>query len=166
MRRSTGHVDGDRKTSAVCHCHELRTLAPLGRTHAEPPFFATTKVPSMKHSLRSSLPRSRRSSANTCRIRANTPVRDHCWCRRWQVAGDGYRSGTSRHCAPVRRIHRIPLSTCRSSHHGRPRPSARRRGFGINGSNTLHCSSVRSIAPSSAPSMTPSGSRLPQVHYF
>ena len=38
MRRSSRRVDGDRKTSAVCHRHELRTLAPLGRSHAEAPF--------------------------------------------------------------------------------------------------------------------------------
>src|SRR4051812_18164758 len=30
MRRSILCVNGERKTSAVCHCHELRTLAPLG----------------------------------------------------------------------------------------------------------------------------------------
>src|SRR3989338_5906608 len=30
MRASTGHVHRDRKTRAVCHCHELRTFAPLG----------------------------------------------------------------------------------------------------------------------------------------
>src|SRR5579885_1507003 len=29
MRRSRGGTDGERKTSAVCHCHELRTFAPL-----------------------------------------------------------------------------------------------------------------------------------------
>jgi hypothetical protein len=57
MWRSSRRVDGERKTSAVCHRHELRTLAPLGRSHPWPPFFATTNVPS----------------------------RTHCWKRRWQV---------------------------------------------------------------------------------
>ena len=47
VRRSRGGTCGERKASAVCHCHELRTLAPLGRSHAAAPFFATTKVPSM-----------------------------------------------------------------------------------------------------------------------
>src|SRR5687768_16445190 len=28
MRRSTFRVDGDRKTSRVCHCHEFRAFAP------------------------------------------------------------------------------------------------------------------------------------------
>src|SRR5918912_4424973 len=57
MRASRRRVDGERKTSAVCHRHELRTFAPLGRSHPWPPFLATTNVPSMKHSLRSSAPR-------------------------------------------------------------------------------------------------------------
>ncbi len=30
MRRSRVCVDGERKTKAICHCHELRTFAPLG----------------------------------------------------------------------------------------------------------------------------------------
>lgn len=58
VRRSTLGVYGDRKTSAVCHGHDLRTFAPLGRTDLAPPFFAATNRPSMKHSLRSSPPRS------------------------------------------------------------------------------------------------------------
>jgi hypothetical protein len=62
-RRSTGHVDGERKTSAICHCHDLRTFAPLGGSHPWPPFLAMTKVPSTKHSVRSRWPRSRQSSA-------------------------------------------------------------------------------------------------------
>ncbi len=38
MGASTCDADGDRKTSAVCHCHELRTFAPLGLSHPVPPF--------------------------------------------------------------------------------------------------------------------------------
>src|ERR1041384_4092823 len=63
MRRSRLRVDGERKTSAVCHRHELRTFAPLGLSHSRSPFFATMNVPSMKHSLRSNSPRSLRSWA-------------------------------------------------------------------------------------------------------
>src|SRR5438128_6818266 len=48
MRRSRACVDGERKTRAVCHCHELRTLAPLGLSHVEAPFLAVTNVPSIK----------------------------------------------------------------------------------------------------------------------
>ena len=58
VRRSRGGTSGERKTKTVCHCHELRTFAPLGRSHTSAPFFATMNVPSMKHSERSSLPRS------------------------------------------------------------------------------------------------------------
>jgi hypothetical protein len=39
MRRSRRRVDGDRKTSRVCHCHELRTLAPLGLSDFAPLFW-------------------------------------------------------------------------------------------------------------------------------
>ena len=85
MRRSRRSVQGDRKTSAICHCHELRTLAPLGLSHSEAPFFATTKVASIKHSLRSNLPRSRRSVASASRIVLNTPELTHSWNLRWQV---------------------------------------------------------------------------------
>ncbi len=39
MRRSTCNAYGDRKTSAVCHCHELRTFAPLWFFPRIAPFF-------------------------------------------------------------------------------------------------------------------------------
>src|SRR5438876_6971410 len=54
MRRSAGHVNGDRKTMAVCNCHDLCTLAPLGGTHTAPPFLAPAKEPSMNPSDKSS----------------------------------------------------------------------------------------------------------------
>ena len=38
MRRSRRRVDGERKTSAVYNCHELRTFAPFGLSHPEPLF--------------------------------------------------------------------------------------------------------------------------------
>ena len=37
-RASTRRVDGDRKTKSVCHCHELRAFAPLGRAYGKPLF--------------------------------------------------------------------------------------------------------------------------------
>ncbi len=85
MRRSRRSVQGDRKTRAICHCHELRTLAPLGLSDTEAPFFATTKVASIKHSLRLNLPRSRKSVASASRILRNTPELTHSWNLRWQV---------------------------------------------------------------------------------
>ena len=150
VRRSGGGTCGERKTSAVCHCHELRTFAPLGRTDGWPPFLAATKVPSMKHSDRSSPPRSRRSSANACSTLASVPSRTQAWKRRWQVWYGGYRSGRSCHGAPVRSTQSTPFSTVRVSRHGRPRPSARRGGSPITGLTTVHCSSVKSTAVSSS----------------
>jgi len=147
MRASTCDAYGERKTSAVCHCHDLRTFAPLGLSHPWPPFLATTKVPSMKHSLRSRSPRSLRSWASSWRMRSMTPSATHFWKRRWQVWYGGYRSGRSCQGAPVRRIHSAPLSTSRGSRQGRPRRGTlRRSSSGINGSITAHWSSVRSIA--------------------
>src|SRR5579864_6099968 len=108
VRRSRGGTSGERKTSAVCHCHELRTLAPLGFSHTVAPFLAPTKVPSMKHSDRSSLPRALRSAARAANARSNVPARPHAWNRRWQVWYGGYRSGKSFQGAPVRKIHKMP----------------------------------------------------------
>lgn len=47
VRRSRRNVNGERKTSAVCQRHELCTLAPLGFSDPEAPFFAIIKVASM-----------------------------------------------------------------------------------------------------------------------
>jgi hypothetical protein len=79
MRRSTRNPGGDRKTSAVCDCHDLGPLPALGLPDGEAPFLAPAKVPSMKASLMSIPPRSYRSFARACRIRWIVPSRDHCW---------------------------------------------------------------------------------------
>jgi hypothetical protein len=142
MRRSRRRVDGERKTRAVCHRQELRTFAPLGLSHPEAPFLATTNVPSMKHSDRSRSPRSLRSAARASRARRRVPSPTHCWNRRWQVWYAGNLSGRSCHLAPERRIQRMPFRTSRVSFHGLPRPSSRRGGVGISGSIIAHCSSV------------------------
>jgi hypothetical protein len=145
MRRSTFNGYGDRKTSAICHCHELCTLAPLGFSHPAPPFFAMTNVPSMKHSVKSSLPRSLTSLTSARKTCSKTPARTHSWKRRWQVWYGGYRSGKSCQVAPVRRIHKMPFRISRSWTLGLPRPSARRVGLGSKRFTTSHCSSLRSI---------------------
>ena len=121
MRRSRRRVDGDRKTSAVCHCHELRTLAPLGLSDFCAPFLATMNVPSMKHSDNSKSPRWRRSSAKVSSARARRPSLHHCWKRRWQVWYGGNLSGKSRQRAPERKIQRTPLRMSRSGRRGLPR---------------------------------------------
>ena len=145
MRRSTFNGYGDRKTSAICHCHELCTLAPLGFSHPAAPFFAMTKLPSMKHSVKSSLPRSLTSFTTARKIASKTPERTHSWNRLWQVWYGGYRSGKSCQRAPVRKIQRMPFRISRSLTLGRPRPSARRVGFGRSGLMISHCSSLSSI---------------------
>jgi len=146
MRRSTRNAYGERKTITVCHCHDLRTLAPLGFPNTWAPFFAGAKVPSMKHSVRSSFPRSLRSVASASRIRSITPASFHSWKRRWQVWYGGYRSGISFHGAPVRRTQRIPSIISREDRRGRPRLSSRSGTTGISGSMTAHCSSLSSMA--------------------
>ena len=144
MRRSTLNVYGEWKRRAVCNGHDLCTFAPLGLSNTEAPFFATTKVPSMKHSRSSISLRSSKSRANACKMVSSTPERTHSWKRRWQVWYGGYRSGKSAHCAPVRSIHKMPSSTSRELRLGLPLPSSRLGGSSINGSSTCHCSSVSS----------------------
>lgn len=145
MRRSTFNGYGDRKTSAICHCHELCTLAPLGFSHPATPFFAMTKLPSMKHSVRSSLPRFLTSFTRARNTSSKIPAWTHSWKRRWQVWYGGYRSGKSCQRAPVRKIQRIPFRISRSLTLGLPRPSALLTGFGRSGLTIAHCSSLMSI---------------------
>ena len=142
MRRSTRNVYGEWKRRAVCNDHDLSTLAPLGLSNAAAPFFATTKVPSMKHSDRLMSPRSCRSLAKACRTSSSTPERTQAWKRRWQVWYGGYLGGRSIHGAPVLSTHKMPSSTSLLLRHGLPRPSSRRAGCGISGSKMAHCSSV------------------------
>lgn len=146
MRRSAVHVEGDRKTRAVCNAHNFGSFPPFGFPHTRPPFFAGENDPSIKVSRMSRPPLFLRSSANVRRILSNTPSCDHVWCQRWHVDLGGYRSGRSFHCAPVRSIHRMPLSTSRGSFRERPRGSARSKGDGIKGSSSFHCSFDKSIS--------------------
>jgi hypothetical protein len=159
MRRSTSNGYGDRKTSAICHCHELCTLAPLGFSHPAPPFFAMTKVPSTKHSVKSSPPRSFTSFTSARSTLSKTPLRTHSWKRRWQVWYGGYLSGMSCQGAPVRRIQRMPFRISRSPTRGLPRPSARLATLGSKAFTTFHCSSLRSIG-------SPPFSGLSPVYHF
>jgi hypothetical protein len=144
--RSASNADGDRKTRAVCNCHDLGPFAALRFPDAGPPFFAPAKVASMNVSERSSFPRMCRCSARARRIALSVPRRCQSWNRRWQVWCGGYRGGRSCQGAPVRRIHRMPLSTARASRGGLPRLPGRARIVGSKGSMIDHCSSVRSIS--------------------
>jgi hypothetical protein len=145
MRRSTRYVNGDRKASAVCNCHDLAPFTPLGLTDGSAPFLAGTNVPSIKHSDRSIWPRAYKSSAKVFRIWTNTPAFIQAWKYRWQVELDGYRLGMSAQAAPVRITHKMPFITSRGLQRGRPLPSARRGGTGMSGSIRRHCASVKSI---------------------
>lgn len=82
MRRSAGHVQGERKTMAVADRHDFAALTASSRAHGGAPFFAELKLASMNASLRSIFPRSRKSSASFCNRRSSNPERCHCWKRR------------------------------------------------------------------------------------
>src|SRR5665213_2470479 len=82
IRRSADHVHGDRKTMAVCDCHDFAAFAAFCRADTRAPFFAELKLASMKDSLRSSFPRSRKSSASVCSRRVSRPPRCQDWKRR------------------------------------------------------------------------------------
>src|ERR1700691_4829144 len=129
-RRSAFCPQGERKTMAVCNAHDLGALAPLGFPHLSPPFLAGTKVPSTKHSFKSNPPASLRCCASVSNSFSMTPERTPCWKRRCVVWYEPYRGGRSFQGAPVRRIHKTPLSTARRSLHGRPRPSSRTASCG------------------------------------
>src|SRR5271163_772404 len=79
---SAGQVHGDRKAMAVCNCHDFAAFAAFCRADTRAPFFAPLKLASMNASLKSSLPRSRKSSASFCSKRVSSPERCHCWERR------------------------------------------------------------------------------------
>lgn len=148
MWRSTRNPQGDRKTMAVCHCHELGPFADERSTNAIAPFFAPMKEASIKASSNPSCPRANKSSASAQRMPFSTPERCQRWNRRWQVWYGPYRDGRSCQGAPVRSTHTTPFSTCRASRQGLPRLSARRRcPNSTKGLIRSHCTSVRSAMP-------------------
>jgi len=71
--RSACRANGERKTRAVCSCHDLRPFAPLRFPDAGPPFFADAKYASTKPSSRSNPPRSLRSRAKARRAARKVP---------------------------------------------------------------------------------------------
>ncbi|HEY2408828.1 MAG TPA: hypothetical protein VGI10_22640 [Polyangiaceae bacterium] len=57
MPLTTRNPNGERKTIAVCHRHDLGRFAASSFANKSTPFFAPAWLPSMYASLRSSLPR-------------------------------------------------------------------------------------------------------------
>jgi len=78
MRRSAGDAAGDRKAMAVCDRHDFTAFSAASRADSRAPFFAELKLASMNVSLKSILPRSRRSSASASSKRVRVPSRCHC----------------------------------------------------------------------------------------
>lgn len=138
--RGKGHCQ--RNTLAISHHHELRPLAPLGFTDFWAPFFADTKLPSIKHSAQLIWPFLSSSWIKVCQSFSQIPCSSHLFKRLQQVLGLGYFSGKSFHLAPVRRIHRMPSTTKRLLFQGRPLLF----NFGSNSSIFFHCFSVKYIA--------------------
>jgi len=144
-RRGTFQPNSQRNTFTVCQYHPLRSLAALGFTDGEAPFFAGAKLPSRKVSSHRSSPSSSNPPSNARQASSQTPSSCHCCNRRQQVEGEGNSSGKNRQAAPVCRIQRMPSKQDRFEAGGRPRRSRRRFRFGNNGSINSHCSSVNSF---------------------
>ena len=118
--RGAKESTSQRYTLAVCHHHPLCTFATFGFTHAEPPFLALAKLPSRNTSSQLSRPWASNSERKRRQILSQTSSRSQSRKRRQQVLSLEYRSGRSRQRAPLRRTHRIPSNTSRSSERGRP----------------------------------------------
>jgi hypothetical protein len=132
-----------RNTLAVDHHHPLRALAPLGFSDFRAPFLAGAKLPSRNDSLQSSCSRSFSSAKNARQMVSQTPRSSQSRSRRQHVAGEGNSLGRSHQRAPLRRIHKMPSSTLRSSFGGRP-PFGRGGHFGSRGWIFSHWASVSS----------------------
>ena len=147
-------VVSQRNTRAVDHHHPLRPLAPLGFSDCVAPFLAGAKLPSRNDSLHFSCCRSFNSLRNARQISSQTSCSSQSRKRRQHVAGEGNSSGKSHQRAPLRKIHKMPSSTLRSSFGGRP-PFGRLGRFGSKGRIISHWASVssrpyRAIGPPSA----------------
>jgi hypothetical protein len=138
-----GTIDGqaDRQALAIGNDHHLRALADFGLTDAGPPFFAGTKLPSKKACAHLSWPWAFSWLSKVRQICSHVPSAAQLRKRRQHVAGEPYVRGTSSQVQPVFSTKRMPLSVRRSSFRFRPGPDC---CFGMKGSMTVHCVSVRS----------------------
>jgi hypothetical protein len=152
--RSRVKLLSQRNTLAVDHHHPLRALASLGFSDFRAPFFAGAKLPSRNDSLQSSCPRWFSSAKNARQMVSQTPRSSQSRSLRQHVAGEGNSLGKSCQRAPLRRIHKMPSNTLRSSDGGRP-PRGRFGRFGSKGRIFSHWASVskrpyRAIGPPEA----------------
>ena len=130
-----------RNTRAVCHHHPLCTFSTFGFTHAEPPFLAGAKLPSMNTSSQLSLPCASSSQRNRRQMLSQMSCSSQSRSLRQQVLALGYSLGRSRQRAPLRSTHRMPSSTERSSARGRPNtPGGGKRGW-----IRSHCTSLSNV---------------------
>ena len=141
-RRGTFQPNSQRKTATVDQYHPLRSLAALGFTDCEAPFFAGAKLPSRNVSSHFSSPSASSAPSSVRQESSHTSCSSHCFNRRQQVAGEGYLSGKNLQAAPVCNTHRMPSRQARFDAHGRPRLSLRRFGSGNSGSINSHCASL------------------------
>src|ERR1700739_1899306 len=119
-------------TSSPCPAWLFRRRRPFCFPDGVAPFFAGAKLPSRNDSLHFSCCRSFSSLRNARQISSQTSCSSQSRNRRQHVAGEGNSSGKSHQRAPLRRIHKMPSSTLRSSCGGRP-PFGRLRRFGSKG---------------------------------
>jgi hypothetical protein len=103
---------------------------------------AGAKLPSKKVSSHFSRPLASSEPSRARHASSQTPCSSHCFNRRQQVAGEGYRSGKNLHAAPVWSTHKMPSKQSRLAAQGRPRLSLRSFGSGSRGSIFSHCASV------------------------
>lgn len=141
MGLGTGHMQANRQTAALDDRHDLRAFANLGLAYAIAPFLAGTKLPSKKACVHSSFRSASSWPRKVRQIRSHVPSSDHSFSRRQQVLSEPYSRGKSSHAHPVFSTYRMPFNVWRSSLRGRPRLLV---FFGMSGSITAHCSSVRS----------------------
>ena len=142
MGRSALNVSEGRKTSSACDGHNLGAFIALCLADRKTPFFAGTKVPSIKTSRISIPPHSYRSCASSWAMRLKTPRLTHCWKRLWHVWCGGYLGEYPSKGAPVRNIHNTPLKTSRRSRGLRSRGPLHGLTDRIMGSIRFHCSCV------------------------
>jgi len=160
-RRGRVGMASERNTLAIDQYHALCSLSPLGLPDCRAPFFAGKKLASTNTSSQSRIPSWSSSERKARHISLRTPSSYHSLNRRQQVDGCGYRSGRSRHLAPVFKTQRIPSNTNRSSARGRP-PFLPPDFLGIWRLIFRHCSSVK-YTTRSLTGLTSGESNIPKI---